>query len=101
MVKRMEYGDFYDIAVYGNEMWNKGNFSHKEVACYACDYYVAFRWSKRNTKISFVIQNLAKLLVEDGSEKCHDWLYDMAWELGLWDYKETDETNISKLLKVE
>lgn len=28
----MEYGNFYDIAEYGNANW-KGNFTPKEIAC--------------------------------------------------------------------
>lgn len=35
----MEYGDFYDIAEYGNANW-KGNFTPKEIACNAYDYLV-------------------------------------------------------------
>lgn len=91
----MEYADFYDIAVYGNENW-KGSFSPKEIACNAHIYYADFQWSKKNEEISFVIKELAKLLIEDNSDDCKEWLYTIASELGLidmdyQDYLETDE----------
>lgn len=96
----MEYGDFYDIAEYGNVAW-KGSFTPKEVACNAADYWCDFEVSKRDGKPTRIIKELAKLLAEDGSEGCHDWLYDMAWELGLLDmdcrdYEETDEYLVSR-----
>lgn len=100
----MTYGDFYDIAVYGNENWNKGCFSHKEVAEYAYEYYSDFQWSKENDEVGFVIKELTKLLIDDvreikdieDSEQLRYWLHDMADELGLidmdyCDYLETDE----------
>ena len=98
----LEYSDFYDIATYGNEMW-KGSFTPKEVACNAYDYYVDFQWSKENEIVARIIQELAKLLSEDGSEECKDWLYRMATELGLldmdyWDYEETDADILSVFL---
>lgn len=98
----MTYADFYDIATYGNEMW-KGCFSPKEVACNAFDYYADFQWSKENETVSFVIQELAKLLAEDESEECKDWLYRMATELSLldmdfMDYMETDADIVSMFL---
>lgn len=91
----MTYEDFYDIATYGNENW-QGNFTPKEVACNAYNYLVEFEASKAKEKVMPVIQELCKLLAEDGSEECKDWLYKMADELGLidmdWrDYLETDE----------
>lgn len=98
----LEYSDFYDIAVYGNEAW-KGSFSDSEIAVNAYIYFTDFQWSKENGKVSFVIQELAKLLVEDGSDECKDWLYEMATELGLldmnfMDYMETDADIISCFL---
>lgn len=98
----MTYKDFYEIATYGNEMW-KGCFSPKEVACNAFDYYADFQWSKENETIAHNIQELAKILAEDGSEECKDWLYEMATELGLldmdfWDYMETDVDIVSMFL---
>ena len=96
----MNYADFYDIATYGNEMW-KGSFNKKEIACNAYDYYADFQWSKENEMVARTIQELAKLLAEDESEQCKDWLYTMATELELldmdyWDYEETD-TDIVEL----
>ena len=98
----MEYGDFYDISVYGNEMW-KGSFTPKETACNAEDYWSEFQWSKENGTPTHTIKELAKLLAEDGSEECHDWLYDMAWDLGLLDmdfrdYEETDSSLVARFL---
>ena len=75
----MTYEDFYDIATYGNENW-KGNFTPKEVACNAYNYLVEFEYSKEKEKVTSIIQELCKLLAEDGSEECKDWLYKMADE---------------------
>ena len=98
----LEYSDFYDIATYGNQMW-KGSFTQKEVACNAYDYYADFQWSKENDMVARTIQGLAKLLAEDGSEECKDWLYRMATGLGLidmdfMDYMETDPDIIARFL---
>ena len=113
----MEYADFYDIAVYGNENWNKGNFTPKEIACNAEIYYADFQWSKENDTISESIKSLCKNLAEDAMEykkiahhkdnrTCPEiykkmmqpsiWLYQIASELGLidmdcQDYLDTDE----------
>ena len=91
----MEYEDFYDIAEYCNANW-KGCFSPKEIACNAYEYLCAFEESKASQEPSDTIKKLAKLLAEDGSEECKEWLYRMADELCLidmdWqDYLETDE----------
>lgn len=80
----MEYGDFYDIATYGNDMW-KGSFTPKEIACNAYIYYADFQWSKENDTIAHSIKELAKLLAEDGTEECLMWLNRMAEELSLID----------------
>lgn len=98
----MTYEDFYNISTYGNQMW-KGSFTPKEIACNAYDYYADFQWSKTNGMVTLTIQELAKLLAEDGSCKCKDWLYRMATELGLldmdyWDYAETDADIVSVFL---
>lgn len=90
----MNYETFYDIAEYGNVAW-KGSFTPKEIACNAHIYYLDFEWSKENGVIAHNIQELAKLLAEDGSDECKDWLYEMAKELSLldmdfMDYMETD-----------
>lgn len=95
----MEYTDFYDIATYGNEMW-KGNFTPREIAGNAYIYYADFQWSKANGEIAHNIKELAKLLAEDNTDECKDWLYRMATELGLldmdfMDYAETDTDIVS------
>lgn len=81
---RMEYGDFYDIASYGNEMW-KGSFSQKETAENAYIYYVDFQYSKQKDKVANNIKELMKLLAEDGSDECKEWLYNIKTELDLID----------------
>lgn len=91
----MTYEDFYDIAEYGNTNWD-GSYTQREIACNAYDYLVEFEASKAKEEISPIIQELCKLLAEDGSEECKDWLYKMANELGLididyQDYLETDQ----------
>ena len=98
----MEYEDFYNIAEYLNAI-NRNTFTQKEVACNAYDYYADFQWSKKNEMVARTIQELAKLLAEDESEECKDWLYQMATELGLldmdyWDYEETDADILSVFL---
>lgn len=101
----LEYGDFYDIATYGNEMW-KGSFTAKEIACNAYDYYADFQWSKENEVVSKTIKELAKLLAEDGGEECRCWVYRIATELGLLDmdyldYEETDPDIVARFLERE
>ena len=91
----LSYSDFYDIAEYGNENW-KGSFTPKEIACNAYDYVCEFEASKTNGEPTHTIEELAKLLVEDGSEEAREWLYQIASELNLidmdyQDYLETDE----------
>ena len=95
----MNYSTFYKIAEYGNGAW-KGSFSHSEVAENAHIYTCDFQWSKENGEVAHSIKELAKLLAEDGTEECKDWLYDMAKELGLidmdyLDYMETDAEIVS------
>jgi hypothetical protein len=94
----LEYSDFYNIAEYGNVSW-KGSFSAREIAENAYIYYSDFQWSKKNEKVSHVIQELAKLLAEDGSDECKDWLYDIAKELELTDmeYWEYCSYNVDML----
>lgn len=101
----MEFSDFYDIAVYANENWNKGNFTPKETACNAESYYADFKWSKENETISETIKSLTKNLAEDlqnmnesdaDYEEVKYWLYQIASKLGLIDmdcndYLDTDE----------
>lgn len=98
----MEYRDFYNIAEYLNGI-NRNVFSAREMAENAYNYCADFQWSKENEEIAHVIQELAKLLAEDGSDECKDWLYEMATELGLLDmdfldYMETDADIVSCFL---
>ena len=72
----MKYSDFYNIATYGNNAWN-GSYSPEEVTENAANYYADFLWSKANRKLSFVIQELLRLLEEDGTKKCWQW----AWKI--------------------
>ena len=80
----MTYEDFYDIAEYGNANW-KGNFSPKEIACYAYDYLVEFEESKARGgyHISSTIQELLSLLDEDDSEEANHFATQIRKELGL------------------
>lgn len=59
----MEYADFYDIAVYGNENW-KGSFTAKEIACNAFEYYTEYQ-IRQNGKPNYCIGELIKLLQTD------------------------------------
>lgn len=78
----MEYADFYDIAVYGNENW-KGNFSQKEIACNAFDYWSDYEYSKVKGVVTEVIRRLIELLIDDwcndsdGNTEVEDWLWDL------------------------
>ena len=65
----MTHGDFYDIAEYGNKNW-KGDFTAREIACNAYDYFVSFTISKINItsklgKPTPVIISLLENLDED------------------------------------
>lgn len=98
----MQYVDFYEIAEYLNAI-NRNTFTAREVACNAYDYYADFQWSKANEMVARTIQELAKLLAEDDTCRCKDWLYRMATELNLldmdyWDYTETDTDIIARFL---
>ena len=64
----MEYEDFYDLAVYGNENW-KGSYTQKEIACNAYNYLIAYENADKYT-----MNELCMLLEEDGSEECEHWL---------------------------
>lgn len=99
----MKFRDFYEIACYGNENWNQGNFTTKEVAEYAYDYLSDFQYSKENGVIAHNIKELYKLLIQDGTENGKDWAYQIAMELDLvdidfMDYMETDAEIVMKFL---
>ena len=80
----LTYEDFYDIAEYGNANW-KGCFTPKEIACNAYNYLVDFEQSKARGgyHISSTIQELLRLLDEDGSTECCFWANTIRNELGL------------------
>ena len=83
----MEFSDFYDIAEYASENW-KGNFTPKEMACYAYDYYAEFQWSKANGAVSDVIESLIENLTEDvtnipDNEDANEWLRRIKAELNI------------------
>lgn len=73
----LEYSDFYDIAEYGNKMW-KGSFTQKEIACNAYDYMYEHEESMKKGKLTRTIKELCKLLIEDGSEECLNWVCNIA-----------------------
>lgn len=70
----LDYSDFYDLAVYGNENW-KGSFTPKEIACNAFDYYMDYtqsKWSAKGKLVGSMIE-LLNLLKLDGSEEVEYW----------------------------
>lgn len=84
---KMDYGDFYDVAKYGNEMW-KGSYTTKEIACNAYDYLQDYKWSRREGKLSEIICTLLKNLIADwksGSEETVVWIKNMITDLNLTD----------------
>lgn len=100
----LNYEFFYTIAEHGNENWARGSFTHKEVACNAYDYLCEFNHSMESETITGTIKELYKLLVEDGSEECLEWAYEIASELNLidmdfMDYMETDTALIKHILE--
>ena len=99
----INYEFFYNIAEYENEVW-KGGFSPKQIACNAYDYLCEFKASMESETITETIKELYKLLVEDGSEECLEWAYEIASELNLidmdyLDYMETDPEIIKRFLE--
>ena len=80
----MNYSEFYKIAEYLNGI-NRNTFSHSEVAENAHIYTCDFAWSKENHKVATSIRELYKLLVEDGTEECREWAYEIVRELKLVD----------------
>lgn len=78
----MTYGDFYDIAEYGNANW-KEKFSPKEVAENAYKYLCEFRYSMVSISATYIIQELLQLLDEDGSETALEYANVLRYELKL------------------
>ena len=90
----MEYKDFYDLAVYGNEAW-KGCFTPKEIACNAYDYLSEYEVSMKKGEPTPVIQELISLLKED-SKQTHEvwsWLWSLS-EIGANKAKESKWSDI-------
>lgn len=89
----MTYSDFYDIAVYGNGSW-KGNFTDKEIAENAFEYFAAFEESKKSNSLEEIIASLVANLTEDvrscpdSSEEAKEWLAMICEELGITDIDE-------------
>ena len=72
----MEYSNFYDIAVYGNENW-RGKFTEKEIACNAYDYLAEFQKSNETGKATVNMQELINTLNEDahsGSKRAAEFI---------------------------
>lgn len=97
------YERFYEIAERINEN-GRGDFTPREVACNAYSYLCEFNFSFKAQSPTETIKELCKLLVEDGSEQCLDWAYDIADALNLidmdyLDYMETDPEVIRKFLE--
>lgn len=68
----MEYSDFYDIACYASENW-KGNFTQKEIACYAYDYLCEFETSVVLGRPTMIINNLLINLKADDNDDTEYW----------------------------
>lgn len=77
----LDYGNFYDIAVYGNTNW-KGSFTPKEIACNAYDYNSDYDYAMAQGKPNRTMIELCKLICED-----------MDWQ----DYIETMEESENAL----
>lgn len=69
----MEYGDFYDIAAYGNVAW-RGKLTQKEIACNAFNYWCEFQTSNKMGQVTHTMKELFYLLRQDGSEEAVDFL---------------------------
>ena len=78
----MEYQDFLELAVYGNEQWN-GFFTQEEVTENAETYYSDFLFSKKTGKTTEIITELLRLLQEDGEEQASNWKRRIEKELNL------------------
>lgn len=80
--KHMEYQDFLELAVYGNEQWN-GSFTSEEIIENADVYYSDFQFSKRTGEATETILELLRLLAEDEEEKASNWKTRIEKELNL------------------
>lgn len=80
--KHMEYQDFLELAVYGNEQWN-GAFTQEEIKENAEIYFSDFQFSKRTGETTEIIMELLNLLEEDGEEQASQWKRRIEKELNL------------------
>lgn len=78
----MEYQDFLNLSVYGNEQWN-GSFTKEEVKQNADIYFSDFQFSKRTGETTDTIVELLRLLEEDGEEQATEWKTRIESELNL------------------
>lgn len=68
----LDYDFFYEILLYGSENW-KGNFTSRELDCFANDYLEDFEVSKNRNKLTQSMESLMEWLSKDGSEQCKQW----------------------------
>lgn len=76
----IDYDLFYEILLYGSENW-KGNFTSRELDCFANDYLEDFEVSKNRNKPTQSMKSLMEWLKKDGSEQCKQWLDILSSEL--------------------
>lgn len=78
----LEYEDFYDLAVYTNEIY-KGCYTPKEIACNAYNYYSDFQAAKREglSKSLCIYDLLMRLLEDNESDGVVEWAYRIANEI--------------------
>lgn len=66
----MNFNDFYKLAKYANEAW-KGSYTDEEIAENAHDYTDCYNGYGCE---SFIIQELIKQLIDDGSDEAIEFL---------------------------
>lgn len=69
----MDFMDFYDLAVYCNTAF-KGNFTPREIAENAYDYFVEYNESVENGEPTDIINTICDMLSNDGSEESDYYL---------------------------
>ena len=89
--------DFLKIAEYGNENW-KGCFTEEEIQQNADDYYAEWVESDKQGKATHVIEELCKLLIEDGGKQAEEFLeeisFDAFWGLEVYYCQGCDKREI-------
>lgn len=77
-VREMTYSDFYEIAVYANENWNRGNFTAKEVAEGAYEYLIEYQkfvdFGRTTETMDSLIANLEEDYANDPTETVREWI---------------------------